>query len=172
MALVFQYGSNMSMARINSDARLRGDAKLFCVAKTEKRFDFSFTIFSDTNNCASADIVPNENGENIYGVVYEIPDFLLSRDTAEERGRKSLDAIEGAGKNYIRKSIDLIKSDGSKLTATTYFGNDRKPGRKTSLQYVQYIFDGLKEHKMPDEYCSYVRSRIIENNGELSKFLY
>ena len=30
---------------------------------------------------------------------------------------------------------------------------------------------GLREHDMPEEYCRYVRSRIIENNGELKDAL-
>jgi hypothetical protein len=30
-------------------------------------------------------------------VVYDVPDFLMARDTAAQRKRKSLDAIEGEG---------------------------------------------------------------------------
>jgi len=46
MALVFQYGSNMSVARLNSDDRLAGDAKVVCVATTIEPFDLVFSVWS------------------------------------------------------------------------------------------------------------------------------
>ena len=36
MTLVFQYGSNMSVARLNSNDRLDGDAKTIGVARTAR----------------------------------------------------------------------------------------------------------------------------------------
>lgn len=169
MTLVFQYGSNMSTARLNHADRLAGDAKPICMARTAKPFKFAFTVWSKTNTCAAADIISDHNGRSVYGVVYSIPDFLLSRDTARRHKRKSLDEIEGEGTNYVRTTIDLIKTDGSKLNAITYVVKERKTGLTTSLAYVQHILDGLKEHVLPDEYRQYVVSRIIENNHELEK---
>lgn len=171
MALVFQYGSNMSVARLNSVDRLAGDAKPNCVARTARPFDLMFTVWSKSNDCAAADLVPGSTGRSIYGVVYEIHDFLLSRDTAKQRSRKSLDAIEGEGTNYVRDMIDLIKSDGSTIRAFTYFVKDRKTGLKTSFDYVRHILLGLKEHSIPYEYHHYVRSKIIENNRDLENSL-
>ncbi len=80
-----------------------------------------------------------------------------------------MDKIEGEGTNYIRTTIDLVGIDGSKLSAITYVVKDRKTALKTSLTYVQYILAGLKEHNIPDEYCKYVQSRIIENNSDLEQ---
>jgi len=171
MALVFQYGSNMSVARLNSADRLAGDARPIGVARTAEPFELVFSVWSKTNNCAAADLVPSKTGRSVYGVVYDIPDFLLSRNTAEEHHRKSLDAIEGEGKNYVRETIDLIKTDGSRFSAITYVVRDRKVGLKTSLAYVRHILVGLKEHGIPDEYCQYVRSRIIDNDGDLEQKL-
>lgn len=105
------------------------------------------------------------------GVVYGIPNFLLARDTAKEHNRKSLDAIEGEGTNYVRTTINLVGIDGSKLNAITYVVKDRKNGLKTSLDYVQHILVGLKEHNIPDGYCKYVRTQIIENNNDLKQEL-
>ena len=85
--------------------------------------------------------------------------------------RKSFDAIEGEGTNYVRTRIDLVKADESKFAAVTYVGRDSKANLLTSLAYVQHILAGLKEHGMPREYCQYVRSRIIENNRELAQAL-
>jgi len=169
MALVFHYGSNMSLARLNHADRLAGDAKAIGIARTVEPFELVFTVWSKTNACAAANIVPSQTGRSIYGVVYDIPDFLLSRDSAKDHNRKSLDAIEGEGTNYVRKTIELVKTDGSKLSAITYVVKDRKTDLKTSLSYVQHILDGLKEHDIPEEYRRYVVSRIIENNRKLEK---
>jgi hypothetical protein len=39
MAYIFQYGSNMSVSRLNHEDRLCGNAKVVCVAKTiEKHY--------------------------------------------------------------------------------------------------------------------------------------
>lgn len=167
MALVFQYGSNMSVARLNHTERLAGDAKPIGIATTLEPFELAFTVWSKTNNCASADINHSQAGRSIYGVVYDIPDFLLSRETAKKQSRKSLDAIEGEGTNYIRKTIKLLKTDGAQISAITYVVKEPMAGYKTSMAYVKHILDGLKEHAMPDEYCRYVVSRIIQNNPEL-----
>lgn len=167
MALVFQYGSNMSVARLNSADRLTGDAKLVCVATTVEPFELVFSVWSKTNNCAVADLLPSDAGRTAYGVLYEIPDFLLSRETAREKGRKSLDAIEGEGTNYVRAMIDVITDDGATVRATTYVVKNRQANLKTSAAYVSHILAGLREHNMPAEYCQYVQSKIIENNEDL-----
>jgi hypothetical protein len=101
MAVVFQYGSNMSVRELNSADRLAGDARLIGVARTVEQYDLGFTVWSRRRNCAAADIIPSDTGRSIYGVLYEAPNYLLSRDTAN--GRRSLDAIEGEGVNYRRK---------------------------------------------------------------------
>lgn len=169
MTLVFQYGSNMSVARLNHTDRLSGDANVIGVAKTVELFELMFTAWSKANACAAADIVPSKTGRSVYGVVYDIPESLLSRDSAKERNRKSMDAIEGEGTNYFRQAIDLESEDGSKLTAMTYVVKDRKTDLKTSLSYVQHIFDGLKEHNIPEEYQRYVVLQVIANNRALEE---
>jgi len=167
MALVFQYGSNMSVARLNGDDRLAGDAKVVCVAKTVERFELVFSVWSKSNNCAAADLQPSNAGRTVYGVLYEIPDFLLSRETAKQSGRRSLDAIEGEGTNYVRAIIDVVTNVGEIVRALTYVVKDRQPNLKTSAAYVSHILAGLGEHNMPKEYYRYVQSKIFENNEAL-----
>jgi len=167
MSLVFQYGSNMSSVRLNGDDRLAGDAKAVCVAMTVEPFELIFSVWSNSNDCAAADLLPSDTGRNIYGVLYEVPGFLLSRHTADERGRKSLDAIEGEGTNYDRKMIDIVTNDGTTVCAMTYLVKNHQTNLKTSAAYVSHILDGFREHEIPEEYCQYVRSKIIENNGDL-----
>jgi cation transport regulator ChaC len=159
MALVFQYGSNMSVARLNSDDRLAGDAKVVCVAKTVESFERVFSVWSKSNNCAAADLLPSKEGRTVFGVLYEIPEFLLSREAANERARTSLDRIEGEGTNYVRTMIDVVTNDGATVSAMTYVVKNRQSNLKTSAAYVSHILAGLQEHNMPAEYCQYVRSK-------------
>ena len=167
-ALVFQYGSNMSTARLNSSERLQGDARPIGIAYTDENYDLLFDIWSTSNSCAAADIV---NGDKrIWGVVYEIPQWLVSREDSQLRKRKSLDAIEGEGTNYDRVSIRLRRPDGSVISEAveTYIGRKRQPGITTALHYVRHILEGLTEHKIPTEYMGYVKAQVLANNPLLA----
>lgn len=168
VALLFQYGSNMSSARLNSEARLRGDAKMKCVVRTVEPFELVFSVWSTNNNCAAADIVQSKSGRRLYGVVYEVPDFLLSRETAEPHQRKSMDAIEGEGTNYVRQTIELENREALRFSAMTYVVKNRRNDIKTERHYVQHLFDGMKEHEIPMDYREYVAAQAIASNPALS----
>lgn len=168
MAFIFQYGSNMSTERLNSVERLNGDASIVGVAKTEQRFEVLFNVWSKTNNCAAASLETVENGVHIYGVVYDVPDYLISRDTSLVAHRKSMDQIEGEGNNYYRTSIALLMHDGRPLTALTYLAKTPKTNIKTSQAYAQHIMVGLSEHKMPADYREYIKTRIVLSQPNLS----
>lgn len=169
MSYIFQYGSNTSVERLNSDTRLKGSAKLICTAYTVCNYEFDFTVWSKTNKCAAADIVPN-GGRQIWGVIYDIPDELIARSSFGNR--KSLDSIEG--KNYDRILINVLKNDGTPILdkVQTYMVNNRKNGLETSLQYASTIINGLKDHKdIPTDYIKYVKEKIILNNPVLKNKL-
>lgn len=164
MALVFQYGSNTSVRRLNSPDRLRGDATSLGLAFTFENFQLDFTVWSNTNNCAAADIVPG-NGRRVWGVLYEIPDYLISRDTSGER--RSFDAIEGP--RYRRQEIQVCKASDpeTSITAWTYTVIDKQDSLKTSCEYATHILTGLREHQAPSEYIEYVKDCIVRNNPDL-----
>jgi hypothetical protein len=167
MALVFQYGSNADPNRLNSHDRLRGDARSVGTAYTEDSFQLDFTVWSDRNNCAAADIVPG-GGRTIWGVLYEVPDFLIRRDTAGDR--RSLDAIEGEGTNYERVPIRLRRPDATRIEqeVITYIVINRRFGLQTSLEYVRHIIVGLRAHNVPGEYVEYVKERVTTSNPTLT----
>lgn len=165
--LVFQYGSNMSTLRLNHKNRLNGDAVVQGIVSTIETFDLGFTVWSSSNDCAAADIIPNKNGVKIHGVLYEIPDSLISRQSARPLSRKSLDAIEGEGNNYKRIEIKLINLEKNIISASTYVVLNRKEGLITSERYAQHIITGLNEHNFTAEYKDYVIDQIISNNPQL-----
>src|SRR5207237_1356444 len=49
---VFQYGSNCSVSEINSESRLRGDAKVIGIAETVEDFELAFDVWSTKRDCA------------------------------------------------------------------------------------------------------------------------
>ena len=63
---------------------------------------------SKNQKCAAADIV-QKPGAKAWGVLYEVPEYLIYRELAFARSRKSLDEIEGEGGNYERKEIMVRK---------------------------------------------------------------
>jgi hypothetical protein len=167
MTFVFQYGSNLDTHRLNGRDRLQGDARVVGTAVTQDDYEFVFDIWNKAGH-AAADLVAG-SGRKIWGVIYEIPDYLICRDTARAKGRKSLDAIEGEDANYARITIQLNWPDGRRVeqTVITYIGKARRAGIKTTSDYVSHILRGLAEHNLPRDYADYVMDRIHANNPEL-----
>lgn len=166
MALVFQYGSNTLLSRINSERRLSGDAQLVGETKTVKSYDFVFDIWGKSNNCAAADIISN-GSKQIWGVIYKIPNWLISRETSGDR--KSLDAIEGESSNYSRVTIEveLIPGVEPDDRVITYVGKKQDQNIKTSFEYSSLIIRGLRSHEIPEEYINYIKQQISLNNPSL-----
>ncbi len=167
MALVFQYGSNTDTERLNSPDRLRGDARTVGIAYTDDDYELDFTVWSKCNKCAAADIVPG-SGRTIWGVLYDIPDCLIRRETFV--GRKSLNEIEGESTNYRKIGIALRYQNGLPVEGNpiTYVVKNRKKGLQTSFEYGRHIVIGLRAHNnIPNEYVEYVKTRIIANNPAL-----
>lgn len=164
MGLIFQYGSNTSSLRLNSQERLCGEAMSLGLAYTVGQFNIGFTVWSKKNNCAAADLV-RARGKKVWGLLYEIPDDLLSKTTAA--GRKSLDEIEG--QLYRRRKIRVCRADTplSPVKVWTYTVINRMKGLKTSNDYINHILTGLLEHYAPPEYIEHVKDFILKNNPEL-----
>lgn len=162
--LVFQYGSNCLDSEINGRDRLKGDAKFIGIAETVDDYQMTFDVFSNGRHCAAADIVRKPGGK-VWGVLYEVPQFLLSRTTAG--GRRSFDAIEGEGTNYERREIEVRKPDGSIVTALTYTVRNPRSGLKTNFDYVRTIIAGLRERGIPQAYIDKVKAIAITSNPTL-----
>jgi hypothetical protein len=167
MAFIFQYGSNLSTARLNHPARLQGDARLVGKAVTDDDYEFEFDIWSAGEGGRAASDIVAGHGRKIWGVVYEIPDYLIKRETAKPR--KSLDAIEGEGSNYERNPVKLNWANGCPVAepVITYTGKARKTDIKTNQEYADYILRGLAELAFPADYVAYIKAKILANNPTL-----
>jgi len=165
--LVFQYGSNILDEELNSERRLRGDARFLRLAYVEG-YRLGFTVFSTGRNCAAADLVPAE-GSRVWGALYEVPDWLVYRPEARQRGRRSLDEIEGEGTNYRRKPISVHCPAGNEQEALTYVVIDPRPGLTTSSEYASLILRGLRQREAPEGYILDVKTIIRANNPALEQ---
>lgn len=168
MTLVFQYGSNCSESEMNSKTRLCGDANFVDIAETVEDYELVFDVQSAGRGCAASDIVRKAGGK-VWGVLYEVPDYLIHRKTAKARKRKSFDQIEGEGLNYQRQTIQVRRRNGDITTALTYTVIDPKPGLKTNTEYVGHIVRGLRDHKVPDEYIAKVKAIAKANNPSITR---
>jgi AIG2-like family len=167
-ALIFQYGSNTSSRRLNACERLNGDAESLGLAYTAKKYDIGFTVWSDGNNCAAADLVPGNKG-NVWGVLYKIPKKLLKTKTAGERN--SMESIEGSRYKIRKIEVCMPSAPRSPITVVTFIvkQNSKEENIKTNCDYVKHILAGLQEHNAPQRYIAHVRARFIENNPDLGK---
>lgn len=158
---IFQYGSNCSTNEINSADRLHGDATFVDIAQTVGEFELAFDVYSISRGCAAADITASP-GNKVWGVLWEVPDFLMGQDTASAQSRRSFDQIEG--KKYKRETIIVLRLNGETVEAVTYRAKEPQPGLKTSLGYVALIINGLREHGVADNYIARVKALASANN--------
>jgi len=164
MALLFQYGSNCSASRLNSPDRLQGAARPVGFAETVDNYELRFDVWSNGNNCAAADIVA-EGEHPVAGVLYDVPDELIRRETVPA-GRKSFDAIEG--KAYEPRLIRVKKRDGNIVDALTYVVREPARNLRTSVEYVRHIITGLRENGAPEQYIATVKHAAATNNPEIA----
>jgi hypothetical protein len=100
--------------------------------------------------------------------LYDVPDYLITRETAHAKGRKAMDDIEGEGTVYRRESIQVRTAEGTDVTALTYRLIDPKEGLKTNARYVGYIVKGLRDHGIEPSYVEDVKATAIANNPEIA----
>lgn len=163
MALVFQYGSNASQARLLGPDRLNGHGTVIGRAETVEDYDIAFDVWSETNQCAAADLVPTP-GRKACGVLYEIPDdFIRGR---RRDGQRTLAEIEGP--NYEANDIRVGRPDGDAAQAVTFLvKRDKRAMRlSTSAAYVSWIVCGLREQGVPELYVRHVIEVALETNRQ------
>jgi hypothetical protein len=157
--------STVPTAPLNPRAGRAGAARCLGIACTDQTYHLDFTVWSEQNGCAAADLVPG-SGRRIWGVLYDVPDVLIRRETAG--GRRSMDEIEAEGEHYRRTRIALRDPLDAPIEAITYLVLQPVPELRTSAEYVGHILRGLRENSIPLEYVEYVERRVLANNPELA----
>jgi hypothetical protein len=155
MPLIFQFGSNCFAARLNSPQRLNGAALVKSAAQTLDEYEITCDVWSNTNQCAAADLFPAPGtGHFAWGVLYE----------TSEHGLNQLCGVEGP--SYEKKWIRVRTRTGEDSEATTFLvrPGKREHGLWTSAEYVSCIVRRLRENEILEEYTQHVLDVAIRTN--------
>lgn len=168
MALIFQYGSNLDVSRINGVERLNGQAIPLGVGELGG-YQIVFNVWSKTNDCAVTNIQSVHHlisTEILYGVLFYVPDQLLPKLRSIE-GCNSRTYREIAVKVNFRDSFGNINH----VPALTYIGDEvglknfeEATDKRISNEYALHILEGIQQFKMPGSYIHKVEEIIKEHN--------
>lgn len=166
MTRVFQYGSNCDAQRLNSQERLKGAALSLGRAQTVDNFEIAFDVWSTGNNCTTADLIRRGNTQ-AWGVLYEIPEDYID-GKLRPGGRMTLKQIEGP---KYEKQFIKVTAKGHTHSAVTFLVRERErvSGKPASSAYVWHIVNGLRDHRVSEEYVDRVIRAALENLASSGK---
>lgn len=133
VARYFAYGSNLSTARLNR--RVQGATPIGSGALAEHRLVFN-KRGKDGSAKANIEVAP---GEQVWGVVYELPAGGLS----------TLDEYEGG---YRRIAVTVAMSDGGSCACQTYLSDQVREELSVRDSYAELVVSGAAEHALPEAY--------------------
>jgi len=114
----------------------------------------------------------SHRGRKIYGVLYDIPDDRVFRNSQVDW--QLLDDIEDEGGTHQRREIQVVLIgvpsgyEDKPISALSYCAKKPEPFLKTELHYVIHLLEGLREFSAPPEYIDYVKFRIIRTTPKLA----
>jgi Gamma-glutamyl cyclotransferase, AIG2-like len=167
---VFQYGSNMNPARLNSRERLNNKAKKPRVARLDG-WGIRFDLYSECNGCGVTDITDRGKAasEYVLGVLYDVPVDLV---VPVAGGRSRMDEIEGAKPdgtgNYRRIPVTIQVKNGRRISAITYAGTGAgrerfkckwAEERQVSQDYFRHLERAAGKFRFPPDYRAYLREK-------------
>ncbi|KAH9253385.1 hypothetical protein BASA81_008736 [Batrachochytrium salamandrivorans] len=154
--LYFAYASDLLESRLKSGGG--PSAEFVGMGKVRYR-RFAYSQESKVWKGGVADIVlSNDEGEEVYGVVYRLRDEDLS----------SMDKQKGVGKTnplYERISVMVETTDGTLECISYAMVESRRDvvGFSPSIQYRKCILNGAKQAKLPKPYIKQLER--IKDNG-------
>lgn len=154
----FAYGSNMSVRRLTQrvpSARALGVGTLDdhqLMFRKKSRIDCS----------AKCDIAPS-NGHAVLGVLFGI-------DHGEEQ---ELDRVEGLGRGYRKKDVDVSDAAGRRARAFTYYADPEyvHATLRPYTWYVKHVVVGAEEAGLPADYINNLKGveSVIDPDPEREK---
>ena len=140
----FAYGSNMSLRRLRArvpEAQPLGSAILH---GHELRFH---KRGRDGSGKCDAYCVNNETAY-LMGVLFDIP----------LAGKDDLDRIEGLGAGYHEKTVSVLRENGSREVAVTYYATDIAENLLPYCWYKQHVLTGAMEFNFPKNYLASIEA--------------
>jgi gamma-glutamylcyclotransferase (GGCT)/AIG2-like uncharacterized protein YtfP len=181
-AKLFQYGSNMSSARLQEQVRRFARVYAPPAVPLDVRFlgkaalrgwRFVADLYSAGNECRVCNVIPQE-GSTVWGALYELDVELVLRTDGT---RSVLDRIEGHRttsdpENYTPIEV-LVVADGSEFAAWTYIGLDEARARcaegfsdaPVSDNYRSAVLDGAAAVELPPAYVAHLAEALGAGGG-------
>lgn len=141
----FAYGSNLARdQKVNRTGHIREERRA--------RLDGYRIAFNKRGNdgTGKANIVLDQGGI-VWGAVYRCSPSALN----------DMDKHEGvSGGHYAQRTVRVRVDGGNALDAVTYVAGNKfiENSLIPSPEYLQTIFRGAREHKLPDEYIHSVEA--------------
>ncbi len=142
--LYFAYGSNMDWNQM----RDRCPSAKFVGVAVLRDHKLAFTRRSTHRGCGVADVVP-EDGQSVWGVVYDISDLDIGKLDSSEGYRP------GRGRNSYWRRECLVFMDGDQArpqTVWTYFADKEPNPPLPNAEYKNLILSGARYWHLPEEY--------------------
>lgn len=157
---IFAYGSNMNINRLKE--RVPTAVKV-CNASVEG-YKFSFNKSSNVDGLAKGNIhQTNDATDKVWGVVFEIA----------ETDKSGLDEVEGLGKGYNEKQIDLFDDKGNTIQAQVYVA-DAGAINNVVLPfdwYKAFVVTGAEQNNLPADYTKSLKNSTakVDTNAQRSQ---
>ena len=151
----FAYGSNMSLRRIQArvpEAQPLGSGIL---SGHELRFH---KRGRDGSGKCDAFEVGNANAA-VVGALFSLPETR-----AEE-----LDLIEGLGHGYDKKLVSILRPNGRRTRAFTYYATNIVEKLLPYCWYRHHVLTGAQEFSLPDDYIENIASVPIKRDTNLAR---
>ncbi|MES9990389.1 MAG: gamma-glutamylcyclotransferase family protein [Candidatus Thiodiazotropha sp.] len=142
--LYFSYGSNMSSRRLSS----RVAAAEFVTIATLHGHELVFHKKGKDGSAKCDAFETNSNKQFVMGVVYKV----------SNADRVRLDRIEGVGKGYERKAVEIVTPLGKPLAAYTYYATHIDATLKPFDWYRHHVITGALEYELPNSYIDSLRN--------------
>lgn len=134
----FAYGSNMLKERLI--ARCPSSKYIGQAALEDHRLTFDKSSQDGSGKCT---VVPAK-GSAVEGVLWTVASAELA----------DLDATEGAGRGYERRSIMVTRATGEQMEAESYLANSPESDLRPYDWYLALVIAGARQHHLSHEYIS------------------
>ncbi|MEW8507881.1 MAG: gamma-glutamylcyclotransferase family protein [Candidatus Thiodiazotropha sp.] len=134
----FSYGSNMSSRRLLD----RLPAVEYVATATLHGHELIFHKKGRDGSAKCDAFETTSNKPFVIGVVYEI----------SHADKLQLDRIEGVGKGYEKKEVEIFTPQGKSLTAYTYYATHIDNTLKPFHWYKHHVIAGALEYDLPIAY--------------------
>ncbi|WP_268935016.1 gamma-glutamylcyclotransferase family protein [Spartinivicinus ruber] len=153
--LYFAYGSNMSVLRLQQRI---GAVNLVDIGRlTRYQLRFHKCGMDGSGKCDA--YYTGSSDDSVWGVIYQL----------EPDHKKQLDKIEGLGKGYLDKIINIINHQGDTYKAFLYYATKIDSSLQPFSWYKTHVVYGAKSIGLPSHYIQMLESVNTIEDPDISR---